>query len=81
MHDSFRKWRAVGASGMLAAAWVLPVRAAMAMCARGGRNRFAWRPGQRACAGLVVDTPITIDIVFWRENLCFFCDMTSTGGA
>ena len=27
-------------SGMLAAAWVLPVRAAMAMCARGGRIRF-----------------------------------------
>ena len=45
-------------SGMLAVAWVLPVRAAMAMCARGGRKRFAWRPGQRAGAGRVADTPL-----------------------
>ena len=45
-------------SGMLAAAWVLPVRAAMAVCARGGRKRFAWRPGQRAGAGRVADTPL-----------------------
>ena len=44
-------------SGVLPAAWVLPVRAAMAMCARGGRIRFAWRPEQRVCAGRVVDTP------------------------
>ena len=38
-------------SGVLAAARVLPVRAAMDMCARGGRNCFAWRPGQRAAGG------------------------------
>ena len=47
-------------SGVLAAAArVLPVRAAMALCARDGRNRFAWRPGQRVCAaGQVADTPL-----------------------
>ena len=49
-------------SGVLAAARVLLVRAAMAMHARDGRNpkRFAWRPSQQACAGKVLSGGHTI---------------------
>ena len=57
-------------SGVHAAAWVLPMRAAMAMCTRGGRKHFAWQPGQRAGAGRVADAPL-----YCRDKITFLLDV------